>query len=431
MVLVLSESPCGLRLGAKVQKLRAFKFQLKTNSRQNTEMLKVAGCKRLVYNKALSLQIERLGKGLKLHSYSDLCKLLTSWRHAGETIFLADAPIHPLQQALRDLDRAFTNFFAGRAKFPRFKKKGRCESFRYPDPKQFKVDSANRRVFLPKLGWHRYRKSREIDGRVEQITISRSREHWFVSIQTEQQVDTPQTDSSSTVGIDLGVKIFATLSDGTLYTAENAYSKYERKIAKEQRNLSRKKMFSGKWFKQAKIIQNLHHRIYNMRRDFHHKTSTAICKNHAVVIVEDLNVKGMSASAAGTVESPGKNVRAKSGLNRAILRQAWSAFVGQLKYKTEGFGGLLLAVPARNTSNRCSECGFVAKENRRSQSKFACIQCDHSENADLNASRNIHAAGLAVLASGESTRVFSMKLEPTVSINTRKSFVQSESPCFS
>ncbi len=414
-----------------MKKLRAFLFQLKINSRQSTEMLKVVGCKRLVYNKALSLQVERRRLGLKLLSYADLCKLLTLWRHADETKFLAEAPIHPLQQALKDLERAFTNFFAGRAKFPRFKKKGVGDSFRYPDPKQFKIDGANGRIFLPKLGWHRYRKSRKVDGRAKQVTVSKSRGHWFVSIQTEQDVDTPQPESNSTIGIDLGVKVFATLSDGTTYAPNKAYSKYEKKIAREQRNLSRKIKFSGKWFQQVKKIQNLYHHVFNKRLDFHHKTSTTICKNHALVIVEDLNVKGMSASAKGTVEHPGKNVKAKSGLNRSILNQGWSAFVVQLKYKVEGAGGMFLAIPPRNTSNRCSHCGYIAKENRRTQSKFACLQCDHSENADLNAARNIHAAGLAVLASGEGAGALSLKLEPTVSMNTRKSFVQSESPCFS
>jgi len=393
-------------------------------------MAQIAGCKRVVHNKALFLQNERLRKGDKLLSYEDSCKLLTQWRHSEVTHFLADAPTHPLQQALKDLDRAFKNFLAGRAKYPRFKKKGRSDSFRYPDPKQFKIDSANSRIFLPKIGWRRFRKSREIEGRAKQVTVSKSGDDWFVSIQTEQEVDIPEPQSNSAVGMDLGVKTFATLSDGTRYSPEISFSKFEKRIAREQRNLARKKKFSRKWTQQVTKIQNLYRRVFNKRLDFQHKTSTFICKNHAFVIVEDLNVKSMSASASGTVENPGKNVKAKSGLNRSILRQGWSSFVTQLKYKVESAGGFFMAVPAHNTSNKCSKCGFISKDNRTSQAKFVCIQCNHSENADLNAARNIHAAGLAVLASGESY-IFSAKLEPTVSTITRKSFVQPESPCFS
>ena len=413
-----------------MRKLRAFKYKLNINSRQRMKMSQVAGCKRFVYNKALSLQKERLQAGAKLLSYEDMCKLLTQWRHSDETRFLADAPTHPLQQALKDLDRAFKNFYAGRAMFPCFKKKGRGDSFRYPDPKQFKTDETNKRIFLPKLGWLRYRKSREIEGRAKQVTIVKSIDDWFVSIQTEQEIVVPSHHSDSAAGIDLGVKTFATLSDGTRYVSEIAYTKYEKQIARAQRNLARKKRFSHKWYQQVKRIQKLYRRVFNRRIDFHHKASTTICKNHALVIVEDLNVKGMSASASGTVKNPGNNVSAKSGLNRSILRQGWSTFVTQLQYKVESAGGLFLRVPAKNTSTKCSKCGFTSKESRPSQSRFACVQCKHFENADLNAAKNIHAAGLAVLASGEAT-TFSMKLEPTVSTIIRKSFVQPESPCFS
>jgi len=134
-----------------------------------------------------------------------------------------------------------------------------------------------------------------------------------------------------------------------------------------------------------------------------------------VVIVEDLNVKGMSASAAGTLENPGKNVKAKSGLNRSILNQAWSEFRRQLQYKLEERGGSLICVPAKNTSVKCSECEFTSKENRKSQAKFSCLRCGHNHNADLNAARNILAAGLAVIACGEKPMGFSLKQEPSVS----------------
>ncbi len=357
----------------EMKKLRAFKFQLKANSLQQTKMARFSGCRRFVYNKALGIQKERLGRSERAANYAGLCRSLTEWRHAEETAFLAEAPTHPLQQGLKDLEKAFTNFFAGRAKFPRFKKKGRGDSFRYPDPKQIKIDERNSRIFLPKLGWVRYRKSREIAGNIKQVTVSQSGDAWFVSIQTEQEVDGQVHSTGSAVGIDLGVTKFATLSDGTTYTSKVEHRKYERKIAREQRRLALKQKFSENWRKQVKKIQRLYGCARNSRLDFQHKTSTSICKNHATVIVEELNVKGMSASASGTLENPGNNVRAKSGLNRSILNQGWSEFRRQLQYKLEDAAGLLVCVPAKYTSVKCSKCGFTCKENRRSQPIFRVL----------------------------------------------------------
>jgi putative transposase len=142
-------------------RLQAFKYELIPNGRQERLMRRFAGSCRFVYNKALVLQKERHEKGGKKLGYAGLCRLLTEWRHSEETAWLADAPIHPLQQALKDLERAYTNFFAKRANFPQFRKKGRSDSFRYPDPKGIKLDQANSRIFLPKLGWLRRPDQRE------------------------------------------------------------------------------------------------------------------------------------------------------------------------------------------------------------------------------------------------------------------------------
>jgi len=400
-----------------VKQLRAFKFKLRETSLQQTKLAQFAGCRRFVYNKALAIQQGLKEEEQQVVGYAGLCKLLTEWRHAEETAFLAEAPTHPLQQGLKDLGRAFSNFFAGRAKFPRFKKRGRNDSFRYPDPKQIKLDEKNSRIFLPKLGWVRYRKSRVIAGEVKQVTVSRAGDAWYVSIQTEQEVVSRAPGTCSVVGIDLGVAKFATLSDGTTYAPNVEYRKYGKLIAREQRRLSRKEKLSANWRKQVKKIQRLHRRLFNIRLDFQHQASTAICKNHAVVVVEKLNVKSMSASASGTVEKPGTNVKAKSGLNRSILSQGWAEFRRQLQYKLESAGGTLVAVPPKHTSGKCSSCGFICKESRKTQSKFVCVQCGHCENADLNAARNILAAGLAVLACRETPMGISLKQEPTVLVS--------------
>ncbi|MDR1647572.1 MAG: helix-turn-helix domain-containing protein, partial [Zoogloeaceae bacterium] len=150
-----------------MQRLQAFKYELMPNGEQAHAMRRFAGSCRFVYNKALALQKARYEAGEKKLGYAGLCKLLTGWRNGTETPWLKDAPTHPLQQTLKDLERAYRNFFEKRADFPRFKQKGRHDSFRYPDPKQIKLDAGNARIFLPKLGWLRYRKSREALGVVK------------------------------------------------------------------------------------------------------------------------------------------------------------------------------------------------------------------------------------------------------------------------
>ncbi|RCY75658.1 RNA-guided endonuclease InsQ/TnpB family protein, partial [Escherichia coli] len=146
---------------------------------------------------------------------------------------------------------------------------------------------------------------------------------WYVSIQTESEVSTPVHPSASMVGLDAGVAKFATLSDGTVFESVNSFQKNQKKLARLQRQLSRKVKFSNNWQKQKRIIQRLHSRIANIRRDYLHKVTTTISKNHAMIVIEDLKVSNMSKSAAGTVSQPGRNVRAKSGLNRSILDQGW------------------------------------------------------------------------------------------------------------
>lgn len=384
------------------------------NGQRQPDMRRFAGSSRFVFNKALALQKERYEQGEKKLGYAGLCKLLTEWRNGSETPWLEDAPVHPLQQMLKDLERAYANFFAKRADFPRFKKKGRHDSFRYPDPKQIKLDQANSRIFLPKLGWLRYRNSREALGTVKQVTVSANGGKWFVSIQAEREVEQPLHSSGSMVGLDAGVAKFATLSDGTVYVPVGSYRKHEKRLAFLQRRMSRKTKFCNNWKKAKARVQKLHSKVANIRRDYLHKTSHEISQNHAIVVIEDLQVRNMSKSAAGTTEKPGRNVRAKSGLNKSILDQGWFEFRRQLEYKQQWRGGWVIAVPPQNTSRTCPACGHVSADNRQTQAQFECVECGFSENADLNAARNILAAGHAVLACGESAPSGrSMKQEPT------------------
>ena len=380
-----------------MQRLQAFKYELMPTGEQQRDMRRFAGSCRFVFNKALALQKENYEADGKFIGYVAMAKQLTAWRNSGETAWLKDAPVHPLQHALKDLEKAYKNFFAKRADFPRFKKKGQGDSFRYPDPKQIKFDQDNGRIFLPKLGWLRYRNSRKALGELRNVTVSLSGGKWFVSIQTRREVQTP-VPRGGAVGIDMGIARFATLSDGTFYAPHHSFKRHEIALRKAQRTLSRKSKFSNNW-KQAKArVQQIHSRIGNARRDYLHKCSTAISQNHAMVCIEDLQVRNMSRSAAGSTETPGRNVRAKSGLNKAILDQGWFEFRRQLDYKLAWNGGHLIAVPPRNTSRTCPCCGHVSADNRQTQARFLCVECSFEENADLVGAINILRAGHARLA---------------------------------
>ena len=375
-------------------------------------MRRFAGACRFVFNRALARQNENHEVGNKYIPYGKMASWLVEWKNATETQWLKDAQSQPLQQSLKDLERAYKNFFRKRAAFPRFKKRGQNDAFRYPQG--VKLDQENSRIFLPKLGWMRYRNSRQVTGVVKNVTVSQSCGKWYISIQTESEVSTPVHPSASMVGLDAGVAKLATLSDGTVFEPVNSFQKNQKKLARLQRQLSRKVKFSNNWQKQKRKIQRLHSCIANIRRDYLHKVTTTVSKNHAMIVIEDLKVSNMSKSAAGTVSQPGRNVRAKSGLNRTILDQGWYEMRRQLEYKQLWRGGQVLAVPPAYTSQRCACCGHTAKENRLSQSKFRCQVCGYTANADVNGARNILAAGHAVLACGgmvQSGRP--LKQEPT------------------
>lgn len=403
-----------------MKRLQAFKFELMPDGEQERDMRRFAGARRFVYNKALALQKENYAAGGKFISYVDMANRLPEWKE--EFPWLKESPSHTLQQSLKDAERAFKSFFEKRAAFPRFKKKGGGESFRFPDSKQFDVDQGNSRIKFPKLGWMRYRNSRDILGTAKNITISQSGGKWFASIQTEREVEQPIPAATSAVGIDMGIVRFATLSDGSFIEPLSSFKKHEVRLRKAQRKMSRKKKFSKNWFKAKRRVQKIHTRISNARKDFLHKASTEISKNHAMVAVENLQVGNMSKSAQGTVEAPGKNVAAKSGLNKAILDQGWFEFRRQLEYKLHWNGGIFIPVPAHYTSQTCPACGHVAKENRQTQASFVCVDCGHEENADVVGAMNVLARGHRVAACGEDgsglarkrkTKPASVKQEPT------------------
>ena len=396
-----------------MKRLQAYKFELIPNGEQLRAMRRYAGACRFVYNKALAWQNEQytVDKTFKF-SYTKLANLLPDWKKDSATDWLKESPSQTLQQSLKNLETSFRNFFAKRADFPKFKRRGQHDSFRFPQG--CKVEHGNSRIFLPKLGWIRYRNSRAILGEIKNITVSSINGKWYASIQTEREVEQPTHVATSSVGVDMGIAKFATLSTGEVFPPVNSFSAKQARLARYQRAMNRKTKFSKNWRKAKSKVSKLHSTIANIRRDYLHKTSNAISKNHAMIVIEDLQVANMSKSAKGSSDKHGRNVKAKSGLNKSILDQGWFEFRRQLEYKQAWRGGWVQAVPPQYTSQRCSCCGHVAKGNRTSQSRFECLDCGHTENADVNAARNILAAGHAVLACGETVQLDpSMKQELT------------------
>lgn len=401
-----------------MKRLQAFKFELKLFPSQIKRLYEIAGSCRYVFNKALDLQKTNYENRKKKLNYAELCKELTSWRHDEETIWLNQSPSQTLQQSLKNLERAYQNFFQKRADFPRFKKRGMQDSFRYPQG--VKLDQESSRIFLPKMGWIRYRKSQEVIGEISNVTVSRYCDKWYVSIQTAFEVNAPQHESVTAIGVDMGIAQLATLSDGLVFEPVNSFKSQEKQLARLQRKLSKMKKFSSNSKKLVNKISRKHRKIARIRQDHLHKITHSISKNHALVCIEDLQVSKMSKSAKGTLNEPGKNVKAKSGLNKSILDQGWYEFRRQLEYKQNWRGGLVIAVPPQNTSKTCPQCGNVNSKNRPSQAEFRCTCCHYENNADHVGAINILRAGHARLACGETMRLgHSMNQEPAELIQVK------------
>jgi putative transposase len=385
---------------------KAFRFRLEPDGEQRQAMAQYAGARRWVWNKALAENLRRLEAGQRTASYAEMCRWITAWRHNPETPWLAVVHVHVLQQSLRDLARAFVDSFRKaddplKRSTPRFKKRDRRDSFRYPmSVKASLAPDGWGRVWLPKIGWVRYRASRPLEGEIAQATVVREGDHWYVSLQTEREVLDPCRSELPAVGLDLGVARFATLSDGTFIETVAPFGRARRRIARAQRSVARKQKGSKNRAKARRRLGTLRRRERRMRWDFLHKTSTAIVRRYGTVVMEDLRVRSMTASAKGTAERPGRGVRAKAGLNRSIMDQGWHRFKLLLCYKLAERGGELVLVVPAFTSQRCAACGHTDAANRESQAVFACKSCGHHEHADLNAAVNILAAGHAAQACG-------------------------------
>ena len=408
---------------------KAYQFRLEPNVEQQIILNNLVGSARFVWNQMLAISFEMFAKNEFINATNLVNKIMDLKNNPDFSFLKSQSNAVSLQQKIRDLASAWSRFFDPKVharlkenkkkprkpKFfklangmeiplrplmPRFKRKSDgCDSIRLVQFDKYCRVEGNR-VKLPNgVGFVKFRKSQDIIGTIKNITISKKSGHWYVSFGCERELDqNPIHPSTSAIGIDLGITKLITTSEGQHINPKNSFKSNQVKLAKLQRQLSRKVLFSQNWQKQNRKIQKLHHHIANIRHDYLHKITTNISKNHAMIVVEDLKVVNMSKSASGSAVQHGRNVKAKSGLNKLILDQGWGMMVDMLEYKQHWQGGLLIKINPRYTSQTCSQCQHIAKENRRSQARFECVKCTYVANADFNAARNILAAGHAVLS---------------------------------
>ncbi|HEX7160716.1 MAG TPA: transposase [Trebonia sp.] len=331
----------------------------------------------------------------KMPGWAERCRQLTEAR--ADNPWLAGGSVTVQQQAVRDHGQAMAWFFAGTHRRPRWRKKGEDEGFRIIHVKPSHVRRLNRNhgaVFVPKAGWVRFRWSRPVPADVKSFRITRDRAgRWHVAFAVIPE-PVPGPGNGEAVGIDRGIAVNAALSTGEMLRVPglsvceaSRLRRLERKLAKAKRGSRRRDTVKSS-------AARLKARERDRCKDWYEKTSTDIARRFDVIRVEDLNVRGMMRSARGTVEAPGGNVAAEAGLNREISRSGWGLLVRRLEDKAPG---RVERVNPAYTSQRCSACGHVARENRESQAVFLCTACEFACNADVNAARNI-AAGHAVKA---------------------------------
>lgn len=340
------------------------------------------------------------------------CSYLTTAR--AELDWLRDLPAHTAQQILRHLDAAYDTWWhpSHVARAPTYKKRSVAMSIPFPG-QAVAVRRINRRwaeVRLPKVGWIRFRQTRPLGGEIRNATICRDALGWHVALGVATATQPAAPNNKPGVGVDFGVACSAYCSDEDaprLMSPTLSHGAARRLRGLERRGARQltwaKRYNGGRYSKRLRRtiaeIARLRARQARRRADFTHKLTTDLANNHGFVGIENLRVKSMTASARGTVESPGSRVAAKAGLNRAILDNAWGERRRQLAYKCEAFGSELVLVPAPGTSQICSACGRRDPDNRRGCGRvFACVSCGHTDHADRNAALNIEAlaAGRAV-----------------------------------
>lgn len=322
--------------------------------------------------------MEKLQKGV---SQYELQAQLPALRE--ELAWVKDVDSQSLQNVLKRLDLAYKFFFKGGG-FPKWANKRDFRSIHIQ-----RIKYCEHTVKIPKIGDLKLFKDSPIVGIPKTAKIIKEPTGFFICIQCEH-VPVKFVSENQAIGLDMGIAHFCIDSNAHFVVNPQHFKTNERCLRIANRSLARKKKGSNRWTRQAKKLSRLHHTIANVRKDFLHKESTRIAKQYSIVYMENLKIKNMSKSSKGSLEEPGKQVAAKSGLNRSILDCGWGYFGTMLAYKTK-----VVKVNPKHTSQICSSCGHQDTGSRLSQSKFVCTSCNYVANADVNAAKNILSRGTA------------------------------------
>lgn len=368
---------------------KVFRFRMKPNAIQREALARIAGACRFVWNWALAQHRACYVETGRSLSAAELSRRLTALKRQPETSWLQEADAQALQQVLTNLQRAYLNFFQKRAGFPRFKSRKR-DAARFRIPQRVKVGDG--RVYVPKAGTVRIRQSQAVDGETKSATFKRDAAgNWDVTLVTEFAMpDTalPAADPAHVVGIDLGLRDFAVLSNGERTPAPRFARRAERKLRRAQRVMARRQMWSQRRLKAKRAVACLHVRTANRRNDFLHKITTNLVRNHEGICIEDLSVKGL----------------AKTKLAKSVLDAGLGEFRRQLEYKTIWNRRHLAVIDRWHPSSKtCHACGAINAGLTLADRSWTCI-CGVQHDRDLNAALNIRTEGLKLLAVGHTDR---------------------------
>ena len=390
------------------------RFRLYPTPAQEVLLLEQCGQARYVWNLGLEQRLMWRRRRGPTPGLAEQNRQLTDARAVEP--WLAGGSVTVQQQALRDLDQAWRNFFAGTHDRPTWRKRGRHEGFRVVGAQALRVRQDNRRwsgVLVPKVGWVKVRRSRDLpDWKSYRVTRDRAG-RWHVAFAAIPE-PIPAPGTGEVVGVDRGVRAAAAFSTGQMTSPAGLRVKEAERLLRLQRRLARARRGSNRRGKVKQAIARLKAREGDRRKDWVEKTSTDLARRFDVIRVEDLDVKGMTRSAHGTVDAPGRNLRQKAGLNRGILKAGWALLVTRLEQKAPG---RVEKINPAYTSQTCNTCKVVDPRSRKNQADFECTACGHQANADVNAARNIRdrepAVGRTVAARGDRVKsARSVKREP-------------------
>ena len=383
---------------------KAFKHRIYPNSLQKQQFAKIFGCCRFVYNKCLDLRKSVYASEKRNVSSSECMRYVTALRRSPETVWLAEADSMALQESVKDLGRAYDNFFAKRASFPRFKKKASSSQSYRTRNQGGGIRIEDGKLRLPTInGLVKIKYSRPFEGRILNATVTKTRtDKYFVSLCCEMEF-VPKNNSGGLVGIDVGLKSFYTDSNGLCVDAPKPLKELEAKLIREQRKLSRMLVANIKGYtaarkpmykkplsecrnieKQRIKVARIHEKIANIRMDFLHKEALRLADENQVICIEHLNIRGMV-----------RNHR----LAKAISDASWSCFFSILEYKAFERGSVVVKVPTFYPSSQvCSSCGFKNPLVKNlSVREWDCLSCGAHHGRDTNAAENILTKGLAML----------------------------------